>query len=252
VRRGGFRVPQGHRRGRGARAARIDRQVEDHLAAGWTLAGWTPRCGPCCAPAPTSSCSAPTCRPASPSPNMSTLPMPSSRARSRGSSTACSMRWRASNVRRAPLHRFRHGRAEDPRRRRGHRLGHRQRPHRLRLRQGLHRVRRLAVGGPCQQDHEGPGHGADQPGADHRAVRCRGRAHPGRRGGARRLWRGVPAQRAGVGRHPADLGDHGPVRRRRRLFAGHDRLHLHGEGHELHVRDRPRRGAHGDQRGGHL
>ena len=30
------------------------------------------------------------------------------------------------------------------------------------------------------------------------------------------------------GRHPADLRHHGALRRRRRLFAGHDRLHLHG------------------------
>ena len=30
-------------------------------------------------------------------------------------------------------------------------------------------------------------------------------------------------------RHPADLRHHGPVRGRRRLFAGDDRLHLHGE-----------------------
>ena len=42
----------------------------------------------------------------------------------------------------------------------------------------------------------------------------------------------------------------GPVRGRRRLFAGDDRLHLHGEGHELHVRHRARRGEDRDQRGG--
>ena len=33
----------------------------------------------------------------------------------------------------------------------------------------------------------------------------------------------------------------GPVRRRRRLLAGDDRLHDHGRGDELHVRDRPER-----------
>ena len=53
----------------------------------------------------------------------------------------------------------------------------------------------------------------------------------------------------GLRRHPADQRDHGPLRRRRRLFAGDHRLHLHGEGHELHVRDRPRRGEDGHQRG---
>ena len=120
----------------------------------------------------------------------------------------------------------------------------------LRVRQGLHRVRRVSVGGARQQDDQDPGHGAQEPRADHRPVRRGRRAHPGGRGGARRLWRGVPAQRARLGRHPADQRDHGPVRRRRRLFAGHDRLHLHGEGHVLHVRHRPRRGEDGDQGGG--
>ena len=52
-------------------------------------------------------------------------------------------------------------------------------------------------------------------------------------------------------RHPADFRDHGAVRRRRRLFAGDDRLHLHGARHELHVRHRPRRGQDGDQRDRH-
>jgi propionyl-CoA carboxylase beta chain len=40
----------------------------------------------------------------------------------------------------------------------------------------------------------------------------------------------VPAQCDGLGRGAADFADHGALRRRRRLFAGHDRLHLHGEG----------------------
>ena len=50
------------------------------------------------------------------------------------------------------------------------------------------------------------------------------------------------------GRHPADFGDHGPLRRRRRLFARDDRFHLHGARDELHVRDRPGCGEDGDQR----
>ena len=41
----------------------------------------------------------------------------------------------------------------------------------------------------------------------------------------------------GFGRHSADFGHHGAVRRRRRLFAGNDRFHLHGEGYQLHVCD---------------
>ena len=43
----------------------------------------------------------------------------------------------------------------------------------------------------------------------------------------------------------------GPVRGRRRLLAGHDRLYFHGQGHELHVRDRPGRGEDRYQRDCH-
>ena len=154
------------------------------------------------------------------------------------------------HVCRAPLDRFRHGEDQDRRRRRRHRLGHGQRPPGLSLRQGFHRVRRLAVGSACREDHQGPGHGAAQPRADHRPLRRRRRAHPGGRGGARRLCRNLPAQRARLRRHPADFGDHGPVRRRRRLFAGHDRLHLHGARHLLHVRHRAGRGEDRHQRDG--
>ena len=46
----------------------------------------------------------------------------------------------------------------------------------------------------------------------------------------------------------ADLRHHGPVRRRRRVFAGDHRLHRHGPRHELHVRDRARRREDGDAR----
>ena len=49
---------------------------------------------------------------------------------------------------------------------------------------------------------------------------------------------------------PADLADHGAVRRRRGLLAGDDRLHLHGEGQLLHVRHRPRGGEDRHPRGG--
>ena len=102
----------------------------------------------------------------------------------------------------------------------------------------------------AQQDHQDPGHGDEGAGADRRPVRRRRRAHPGRRRGARRLRRGVQAQRDRLRRDPADQRHHGPVRGRRRLFAGDDRLHLHGARHELHVRHRPRRGEDRDQRAG--
>ena len=65
------------------------------------------------------------------------------------------------------------------------------------------------------------------------------------------LRRHLPAQHAGVGRRPADLGHHGAVRGRRGLFAGHHRLHGDGRGHELHVRDRAGRHQDGHARGRH-
>ena len=53
-------------------------------------------------------------------------------------------------------------------------------------------------------------------------------------------------------RDPADQPDHGPVRGRRRLLPGDDRLHLHGQGDLAHVHHRPRRDQDGDRRGGRL
>ena len=136
-------------------------------------------------------------------------------------------------------------------RRRRHRLGHRQRPQDLCLRQGFYGVRRLAVRDPRAENRQNPGHGDEGEGADHRALRRRRRAHPGRRRRAGGLFLRVPPQRHRLRRDPADLRHHGPLRRRRRLFAGDDRLHLHGEEHQLHVRHRPRRGEDRHQRGGH-
>jgi hypothetical protein len=64
--------------------------------------------------------------------------------------------------------------------------------------------------------------------ADHRPVRRRAARASRKALKALRLRRHLPAERAELRRHPADQRDHGPVRRRRRLFARHDRLHLHG------------------------
>ena len=147
--------------------------------------------------------------------------------------------------------RLRHGRQQDPRRRRGHRLRHDQRPPGVRLQPGLHRVRRRAVRSARREDLQGDGPGHEGRRAGDRPERLGRRAHPGRRGVARRLCRRVPAQRDGLGRGAADQHDHGPLRRRRRVFAGHDRLHLHGEGQLLHVRHRPRGGEDRDARGSH-
>ena len=68
---------------------------------------------------------------------------------------------------------------------------------------------------------------------------------------ARRLCRRLPAQHPGVGGDPADQRDHGALRRGRGLFAGDDRLHLHGARLVLHVRDRAGRGEDGDERDRH-
>ena len=51
------------------------------------------------------------------------------------------------------------------------------------------------------------------------------------------------------GRDPADQPDHGPLRRRRRLLAGDDRLHLHGQRDLAHVHHRPGSDQDGDRRG---
>ena len=63
--------------------------------------------------------------------------------------------------------------------------------------------------------------------------------------------RHLPPQYPGVGRRAADLGDHGPVRRRRSLLASDYGFHVDGERHELHVRDWPGRHQDGDARGRH-
>ncbi len=51
---------------------------------------------------------------------------------------------------------------------------------------------------------------------------------------------------------PQISGDHGPVRGRRRLLAGDDRLHLHGQGDLAHVHHRPRGDQDGHRRGGRV
>ncbi len=155
------------------------------------------------------------------------------------------------HVRRAPLHRLRHGRPEGPGRRRRHRLRHDQRSARVRLQPGLHGLRRRAVGGARREDLQDHGPRGQGRGAGDRPQRLGRCTHPGGRGLARRLRRRVPAQRDRVGRDPADFGDHGPVRGRRRVFTGNDGLHRHGEGQLVHVRHRAGGGEDGHARGSH-
>ena len=76
-----------------------------------------------------------------------------------------------------------------------------------------------------------------------------GGAHPGRSGLARSLRRDLPSQRPLLRCDPADLADHGTVRRWCRLLAGRDRLHRDGRQDLPHVHHRP--GRHQDRhRGG--
>ena len=83
-----------------------------------------------------------------------------------------------------------------------------------------------------------------------RPQRLGRRADPGGRGVARRLRRHLLAQHALLRGGPADLGHHGPLRRRRGLLAGDHRLHPHGGAEQLHVHHRPRRDQGRDPRGG--
>ncbi len=52
-----------------------------------------------------------------------------------------------------------------------------------------------------------------------------------------RLCRSLPAQHAGLRRCATDFAGHGPLCRWRRVLARDDRLHFHGQGHVVHVRD---------------
>ena len=74
-----------------------------------------------------------------------------------------------------------------------------------------------------------------------RAQRLGRGAHPGGCRLARPVRRDLPPQRPRVGRHPADLARHGPVRRRRRLLPRGHRLHRHGRPDLAHVHHRARR-----------
>ena len=88
-------------------------------------------------------------------------------------------------------------------------------------------------------------------GAVRRDQRLGGRAHPGRRGLARRLRLHLRAERARQRRDPADQRDHGPVRGRRGLLPRDHRLHVHGARDLAHVHHRARRHQDRHRRGRH-
>ena len=147
--------------------------------------------------------------------------------------------------------RFRHGEDQDPRRRRRHRLGHDQRPHGLSSSPRISpssaaRCRKRMPRRSCKIQDMALQNGAPIIGLfDAGGARIQeGVAALG--GYAEVFQRNVLAS----GVIPQISRDHGPLRRRRRLFAGHDRLHLHGARHLLHVRHRPGRGEDRHQRDG--
>ena len=127
------------------------------------------------------------------------------------------------------------------RRRRGHRLRHHRRPRRLHLQPGRDGVRRQPRRGVRREDRQGAGAGAqDRPPAD-RHQRRRGRPHPR---GCRLTWpvqQHLSQQHPGLGRHPADLADHGRRGGRPRLLPRADRLRRHGRPDQPDVHHRARR-----------
>ena len=128
--------------------------------------------------------------------------------------------------------------------------GHGRRPPGLRLRAGLHRLRRLALGRLRAEDLQGDGPG-DAASARRSSASTTRAARASRRASSRSpatptsscatRWPRASSRRS---------RDPGPVRGRRGLLAGDHRLHLDGQGHELHVHHRPRRHQDGDARGG--
>ena len=149
----------------------------------------------------------------------------------------------------APVDQLRDGEEPPVRRRRRHRLRHRRRPPGVRLRAGLHRLRRQPRPGLRREDRQGHGPRDEDRLPGHRHQRLRRRPHPGRRRLARPVRRDLPPQRARVRRHPADLADHGAVRRRRRLLPRDHRLHRDGRQDLAHVHHRPRRDQDRHRRG---
>ena len=122
----------------------------------------------------------------------------------------------------------------------------------VRLQPGLHRLRRLAGRGDGGEDVQGHGPRRQGRRAGDRDQRLGRGADPGGRRLARRLRRRLRPQRPVLRGDPADQRDHGPVRGRRRLLAGDDRLHLHGQGDLAHVHHRPRGDQDGHRRGGRV
>ena len=112
--------------------------------------------------------------------------------------------------------------------------------------------RRVAGRDAQQEDLQGHGPGLEGRGAVCGVQRLRRGPDPGGRGFFERLRADFLPERHRQRRHPPDLRHHGTHRRGRGLLPGHDRLHLHGEEHVVHVHHRPGRHQErhrgGDQR----
>ena len=141
---------------------------------------------------------------------------------------------------------------EEPplRRRRGHRLRHHRRPPGVRVRAGLHRLRRQSLGEVFGEKIVKVMDLAMKTGCPIIGINDSGGA---------RIQEGVVSLGLygeifrrnvhAVRRHPADLADHGPVRRRRGLLPRDHRLHRHGRPDLAHVHHRARRDQDRHRRG---
>ncbi len=124
----------------------------------------------------------------------------------------------------------------------------RRRAARLLLRPGRLLRRRLARRRARRDDRARARARRPRAGAGRRLRRLRWRSDAGGRRSARWLRADLPPDGRAVGQGPADLDHHRPLRRRRCLLAGADRLDRDDPGRE-HVPDRPGSRAGGARRG---
>ena len=150
----------------------------------------------------------------------------------------------------APGVRIRAGRAAAAYRRCDHGIRDGRRAEGVSVRARLPDLRRLAGRGPRAEDPQDHGPGGVGGRAAHRPERRRRRPDTGGRHRACRVRRDIPAERAGLRRHPADQRDARAVRGRGVLFTRADRFRVHGPRDLQHVPHRAGCDPRGDRRGG--